>query len=74
MDILQRTKSPVRVWRLCKGRGCWPKAAALFWCQDVYRVLSQFLRVSKLGKGVDLRSKPLTYFYNHARSMIAAAF
>jgi hypothetical protein len=30
--IPQRTQVPVRVWRLCDGRGRWQKPAVNFWC------------------------------------------
>ena len=41
-DIPQRTQVSVRVQRSCNGCGRWSKPTALFWCQNLYRELSQF--------------------------------
>ena len=56
--IPQRTKVSVRMYRLCNGRGRWSKskAAALFWYQDPYLVLSQFYKYEVCYKGVEIGS------------------
>jgi hypothetical protein len=45
-------------------RGRWPKATALFWCQNAHLVLSQFcsVKMSGWGKGVGLYSESLIYY------------
>jgi hypothetical protein len=52
MAVLQRKQVPVRVWRLCNGRGRRSKATALFILvlarQNFYWVLSQLLLKSKV--------------------------
>ena len=58
MDIPQRTQVSVRVQRKCNGCGRWPNPTALFWCQNFYRKLSQFV---SLGPACT-RGQTLTLF------------
>ena len=47
--------------RLCNGQGRWPKAGALFWCQDAYLVSSQFYKYKVCSKGVGTWSMLISY-------------
>ena len=54
----------------CNGRGRWPKAMALFWCQNVYLVLSQFYKYTWLTQ----RGRNLNYVTDGKRSPLCAFY